>query len=151
MEFDPCVSSPLQRHRIVIGFILPKRSACASRFWKLGYLSRTLSLSLCFPAVRSGPFPHGMVASKTRKCRPESPWYGGLKNVIFDPLIPIMGSFWPALYGSKFHFCNNPPRRPPRDYNFFFFAHLPIVISTTRPNPHRRLATKTRKSISESA
>ena len=32
-----------------------------------------------------------------------------------------MGSFWPAHYGSEFHFCNKPPGDPrtdPPDYNF---------------------------------
>ena len=64
-------------------------------------VSRTLSLSLCFPAVQACPFPHGMVASKTRKSRSESPRYGGLKNAIFDPLIPTTCSFQPAYRRCK--------------------------------------------------
>ena len=80
-----------------IGLMLPNRSAGARGFGNSG---RTLSLSLCFPAVQSCSFPHVVMASKTRKFRFQSPCYDGLKNTIFDPLTPMVCSFWPPYHRS---------------------------------------------------
>ena len=82
-------------------------------------VSRTLSLSLCFPVVLSCSLPHLGMASKTRKFRFQTPSWHGLKNAIFDPLIPILLTFCPAQKGPKFHFCNKKKKKkPPVDYNF---------------------------------
>ena len=52
-----------------IGFMLPNRSAGASRFWKLGYLSlsRALSLSSSYFSKSCNFNPHGMMAAKNNK------------------------------------------------------------------------------------
>ena len=77
-------SSSFLASKNVIEFMLPKRSACASRFWKLGYLSNSISFSLLpgRPILFSPPPWHGL---KTRNFSFQTPSWHGLKTVISTP------------------------------------------------------------------
>ena len=58
-----------------------------------------------------------------------------------DPLrIPNIGSFWPAYYGSKFHFCNKKKKKDPP--GIITFAQIPGVIRAVAAFPHAPMAVK---------
>ena len=114
--------------------MLPKRSACASRFWKLGYLEPYLFLSRSRPSgppyspivgspQKSGistPNPDSRKASKTHFSTALSPYYARFG-------LPPMG-----FHGAT---CNKPPRIHPLDYNFLSTYQWGLAIPWAFLNP----------------